>query len=179
MKPGVHVIRLSLESNAFDFLATYTAIKANDRIRIGDLKIKIIALVGFYECFLKWAISLIDKKSLLKRKGDPFDQEKFDSGNFRSIGLKECLSVAVSNKWICEEERTSIAKIEEIRNKIVHYALVGETIFFETNAIEIDFRVFDEQNEIIAKLLDLFKERYSRSTRFEYEDLPETYRGLS
>ena len=177
LNSDIHILKLSLESNSLDFLAIYHQIKL-ERISFSNLKIKIISLIGFYECFLKWALSLEDKNSICK-DNHPFDEHKFEIGDFHSISFSKCLFEAVKKNWLSIEEKDLISKFESIRNKIIHFAFVGDDqIYMHSNGLIIDYLDFEKHEQIISKMIVYFNGKFSRAA-LGYKDTLEFYLNLN
>ncbi len=175
LENGVHAIRLSLEANAFDFLRTYHEL---DYRKISDLKIKIISLIGFYECFIKWAMALKSKELIWDDNKKEFSEKDFEAGNFYSKKLSKCLIYAQKENWLDKEEKEFVGKYEDIRNRIVHFAFVGDFVILDSNAIEIDYSDFDKHDLIIAKLIARFENNFTRIAFLDSNDLVEYYKSL-
>ncbi len=196
LKPGVCLIRLTLEGNAFDFLRTYHDLDCY-KIGISEMKTKIISLIGFYECYLKWLLAVTSEegeKFIWKKAKDrlpehTYNDKDFYTGNFISNSFSECLEKAAEdNKWINGDDKKLISDFNEIRNKIMHFGMVGDCIIFDVDdendestkpySMEIDLSDFKKHDLIISKLFNEYKGEYSTSTLKSDKTLIEYYKSL-
>ena len=176
LKTGERLLRLSLESNALDYLQMYDDYISKSEKSFSNFKISMISLIGFFESLIKWILTKKYGNAVIWNSDKkPFNEEDFQKGNFHSINLDLCLKKAVQEKMITEDEKKIIEKHELIRNRIIHFGIVGEAFFFDSNALIINEEEFLIENMIIGKLLKYANNLFSKEAKFSYKGLIEKY----
>lgn len=85
----------------------------------------IVNLATFYELFFKYKMTLIHK-SLIWKKIEEFNEDKYSEANFTSLEAFKVLQYAKTMKWISDANFNSISELFKIRNKFIHFSLCAE-----------------------------------------------------
>ena len=186
LQKGEHVFKLSLESNAFNFLGLYDESINAKTFSFRELTVAFISLIGFYECFIKWRLTLDDRKTIVLNNKE-ISKEAFQSGNFGSISFEECLQEAEKIKLISSDDKTLVSQHYKIRNKIVHFAVTGEYVFSNLHrdpryplycdpyCLKIKKDEFEKENAIISKLLKEQKNNLPKHLKLAEKRLLDKY----
>jgi hypothetical protein len=177
-------LRFELLENGLDFIASGLDYITRGETR-SDLKYGVLHLWSGIELVIKARLQQEDWK-LLFHDPEKADEGRYKAGDFRSIGLDDCLDRLEEECGIAipEEGIERLAAIRVRRNRIEHFAIVDtklaiESVSAQALGVILDFigeafedsSLSDQENELLLRI----RERLREFNRFTTERLAEIF----
>ena len=142
-------------------------------------KFAIVHLTTALELLLKASLAMEDHKHLVAGKAKVSDRQ-FDEGDFRSIGIEECIEKLTQTIQFSlnNRQRQVLSSLRSLRNRVAHYIDPGDTIALKAAVaaglnlfIEINHAEFPDDDPYGAGKIPPFVEELHRYEDFVKERL--------
>lgn len=130
-------VSFTVLENGLDFIETALDYAGGDP-NPASLKYAVLHLSAGLELLLKDRLQR-EHWSLVFENLDSASRESYEEGDFRSVGLKECIKRldGICSVEISERDQTAIRSLKKKRNRLEHFATVDSSMAFKASTARV------------------------------------------